>query len=106
MKAARLFEHAIDQFLRDTVTLEVEEADSLADLAQLCRSRLAGSWLAGEISRDVERRNFLDRVRMVHQVDGFVIVAEIAADVVSFGFLRAQFHRLVLNRRNWRQDSR
>ena len=91
------------------MTPEVEEADCLADLTQLRGGCLAAARLAGKISRDVERRNFLARVRMVHQIDGFVVVSEIATDVVSFGgfgVLRAQFHRLALNRRNWQQDSR
>ena len=109
MKAPRLLKRAIDQLLRDAVTLEVEEADRLADLAQLRRGRFAATRLAAEVSRDVKGRNFLVGVRMVHQMDGFVVVAQIATNVASFGgfgFLRAQFHRLALNRRNWRLDNR
>src|SRR5215831_12964960 len=90
MKAPRLLENTIDEFLWDAMALQVEEADSPADLSQLAGDRLATSLPDAQVWRDVEGRYFFVRVRMVHQVDGFVIIPDVAPHIMGFRVMRFQ----------------
>src|SRR5262249_51868116 len=94
MKAPRLLENTIDEFLRHAMALQVEKADRPADLSQLVSDRLATSLPATQVWRDVERGNFFIRVRMVYQVDGFVIIRDVAQHIMGFRIMRFQLlHR-------------
>src|SRR5262245_44858232 len=90
MKALRLLENTIDKFLRDAMTLQVEKAYRPADIPQLTGDRLATSLRVAQVWRDVERGYFFVRVRMVHQVDGFVIVPDVAPHIMGFRIMRFQ----------------
>src|SRR6516165_6540125 len=93
MKAPCMFENTIDEFLRDAVALQVEKADRPADLSQLAGDRLAPSLPAAQVWRDVERGYVFIRVRMVHQVDEFVIIPDVTAHIMGFRIMRFQlFH--------------
>src|SRR5262249_47699888 len=107
MKAPRLLENTIDELLRDAMALQVEKADRPADLSQLVSYRLATSLPAGQVWRDVERRYFFIRVRMVHQVDGFVIIRDVAPHIMGFHIMRFQlFHRSCSScLRRWNQGA-
>src|SRR5262249_50014783 len=94
MKAPRVLENTIDEFLRDAVALQVEKADRSADVSQLAGGRLATSLPAAKVWRNVERGYFFVRVRMVHQVDGFVIIPDDTPYIMGFSIMRFQlFHR-------------
>src|SRR5260370_24134745 len=93
MKPLCLFENAIDEFLRDAVALQVEKSDRPADVSQSAGDRLASSLTAAQVWRDVERGYFFVRVRMVHQVDEFVIIPDVTAHIMGFRIMRFQlFH--------------
>src|SRR6516164_2257229 len=95
MKAPRLLENTIDEFLRDAMALQVEKADRPADVSQLAGGRLATSLPTAKVWRNVERGYFFVRVRMVHQVDGFVIIPDVTPHIMGFSIMRFQlFHRL------------
>jgi hypothetical protein len=90
MKAPRLRENTIDELLRDAVALQVEKANRPADVSQLAGDRLAPSRPAAQVWRDVERGYFFVRVRMIHQVDEFVIIPDVTAHIMGFRIMR--FH--------------
>src|SRR5215472_12790362 len=93
MKPLCLFENTIDEFLRDAVALQVEEADRPADVSQLAGDRLAPSLPAAQVWRDVERGYFFVRVRMIHQVNELVIIPDVTAHIMGFRIMRFQlFH--------------
>src|SRR5579862_7123183 len=106
MKPPRLFEHGVDQALRNAVPLEVEKADSFADFAQLRGDLLAAAGLAAQIRSNVEGRYLFIRIWMIHQIDGLFVVTDFAADVVKLGILTFEVHVTLLNRQSWRRDNR
>lgn len=87
-----MLENAIDQVLGDAVTLEVEETYRHADLAQFRGGSLASARHTGKIRRDIERRNLFVGIRMIHQIDGLLVVADFAAHIMRLGVARFQVH--------------
>src|SRR6185312_11774032 len=83
----------VDQILRDAVVREIEEADGRGNFAQSRSHRLAGTRLAGEIGSDIESGDFLGRIRMVHQHDGLVVVAQLAPHVALFQLVHVRSPR-------------
>jgi hypothetical protein len=76
-EALGLAEHAVEQLLLHAMSGQIEEADRLGHMAQFPRDALGLARLAGEIAGDVDRRNLLCRVRMVHQANEFRIVGRL-----------------------------
>src|SRR5262249_22170146 len=61
-EALRLGERAVDQRLRHTMVLEIEEADRLGCFTQSISDRTVRAGFAREAGTDVDDRNFLDRI--------------------------------------------
>ena len=60
------------------MSLKIKEADRLADLAKFRRNCFAPSRLALKVGTDVEDWDLFVGVRMVHQINGFFVVAHLA----------------------------
>ena len=83
VEAPRLGEGVVDQRLRNTVVLQVKEADRPADFAELGCDRLDPARTPFEVGREVEGRNLLGRIRMVDEREGFRVVGNLTPDIAN-----------------------